>query len=137
MSWQFSTASGFMPLPESGVATGCVGVDDSTYTALFAAQAKGAKITSASDGSPQAVDGNGAVIDLKMVASATTYAQQYTPTLSDEAYTALVAAKTYTQSEYTDFGDAIPDPWKTYLKALRDIANGTDTTSTALPAAPS
>lgn len=136
MTWQFSETTGFQPMPTSGMTTGCVEVSDATYSALFAAQAKGAKIVPASDGSPYAVDGAGSVIDLSTVASATTYAMAYTPTLADMATSALSTGKSYTQSEYTDYGDDIPDAWKTYLKALRNIANGTDTTSTTLPTAP-
>lgn len=136
MTWQFSETTGFSQQPESGVSAGCVAVSDADYAGLFAAQSKGARITTAADGSPQAVDGEGAAIDLSTVATAGTYAKLYTPTLADKAITALASAKAYTQSEYTDFGDAIPDTWKTYLKALRDIANGTDTTSTTLPTAP-
>ena len=136
MTWQFSATTGFRPMPTTGLTTGCVEVSDATYSALFAAQAKGAKIAAATDGSPQAVDGAGAVIDLSTVASATTYAVAYTPTIADKATSALSSAKSYTKSEYTDYGDDIPDSWKTYLKALRDIANGTDTTSTTLPTAP-
>lgn len=137
MTWQFSETTGFVPLLESGLTSGCSEVQDATYAALFAAQAKGAKITAGADGSPQAVDGAGAVIDLSTVASATTYAAAYTPTLADKATSALSSAKSYTQSEYTDYGDDIPDAWKTYLKALRAIADGTDSSSTTLPTAPS
>ncbi|MCG0998751.1 hypothetical protein [Acetobacter persici] len=72
-----------------------------------------------------------AVIDISIIATVGTYAKPYTPTLAANAITSLASAKAYTQSEYTDFGDAIPDAWKTYLKALRDIANGTDTAQTA------
>ena len=137
MTWQFSETTGFSIQPETGVSAGCIAVSDADYAGLFAAQAKGARIIPAADGAPQAVDGYGVVIDISTVATAGTYAKLYTPTLADKAITALAPAKAYTQSEYTDFGDAIPDTWKTYLKKLRDIANGTDTTSTAMPIAPS
>lgn len=136
MTWQFSQETGFTHIPSTGLMSGCVEVADSTYAALFIAQAKGAKITTDSNGSPHAVDGTGAVIDLSTVDDATSYAQQYIPTLADKAASALSSAKSYTQSEYTDYGDDIPDSWKAYLKALRDIANGTDTASTTLPTAP-
>jgi len=33
-------------------------------------------------------------------------------------------------------GIAVPAAWKTYVQALRAIANGTDTTSTTLPTRP-
>ncbi|WP_157762915.1 hypothetical protein [Acetobacter persici] len=136
MTWQFSKATGFSKQPKTGVSAGCVAVSDADYAGLFAAQSKRARITPAADGSPQAVDGEGAVIDISTIATAGTYAKPYTPTLADKAITALASAKAYTQSEYTDFGDAIPDAWKTYLKALRDIANGTDRTAVrAAPAA--
>ncbi|MBO1326038.1 hypothetical protein K2X14_10270 [Acetobacter sp. TBRC 12305] len=71
---------------------------------------------------------NGAIID-------------YTPPpapipLATQAATALAAARTYVTNTYTMLNEATPDAWVTYLKALMAIAGGTDTTSTALPAAP-
>lgn len=56
--------------------------------------------------------------------------------LKDQAATALASARTYVNNTYTMLNEATPDAWVTYLKALMAIANGTDTTSTALPTAP-
>lgn len=57
-------------------------------------------------------------------------------TLADQAGAALAAARTYVNNNYTMLNEATPDVWVTYLKALMAISNGTDTTSTALPAQP-
>lgn len=58
------------------------------------------------------------------------------PTLSQQATTALSAARTTVYNNYGILNEDTPDAWVTYLKALMAIANGTDTTSTALPSAP-
>lgn len=58
------------------------------------------------------------------------------PTLAERAATALASARTYVSNNYTMLNEATPDTWVTYLKALMAIINGTDTTSTALPASP-
>ena len=57
-------------------------------------------------------------------------------TLADQATAALSTARTYVSNNYTMLNETTPDAWVTYLKALMAIANGTDTTSTALPSAP-
>ena len=65
--------------------------------------------------------------------------EQYTPpaiTLTAQAATALSAARTTVYNNYGILNEATPGVWVTYLKALMAIANGTDTTSTALPRAP-
>ncbi len=56
--------------------------------------------------------------------------------LKDQAATALASARTYVNNTYTMLNEATPDAWVAYLKALMAIASGTDTTSTALPTAP-
>lgn len=56
--------------------------------------------------------------------------------LATQAAMALETARTYVNNAYTMLNEATPDVWVTYLKALMAIANGTDTTSTALPSAP-
>lgn len=58
-------------------------------------------------------------------------------TLAEQATSALSTARTYVYNNYGILNEATPDEWVTYLKALMAIANGTDTTSTALPTAPS
>lgn len=59
-----------------------------------------------------------------------------TAPLTTQASYALSSARTYVQNNYTILNEATPDEWVAYLKALMAIANGTDTTSTALPSAP-
>lgn len=56
--------------------------------------------------------------------------------LSDRAAFVLTTARTYVSNNYTMLNEATPDVWVAYLKALMAIANGNDTTSTALPSEP-
>lgn len=56
--------------------------------------------------------------------------------LKTRAATALASARTYVNNNYTILNEPTPTEWVTYLKALMAIANGTDTTSTVLPTAP-
>ncbi|MCP1202748.1 hypothetical protein [Acetobacter oryzoeni] len=56
--------------------------------------------------------------------------------LKTRAATALASARTYVNNNYTILNEPTPDAWVAYLKALMSIANGSDTTSTALPVAP-
>ncbi|MFT9360753.1 hypothetical protein [Acetobacter okinawensis] len=58
------------------------------------------------------------------------------PSLAVQASSALAAARTEVYNSYGILNEATPDAWVTYLKALMAIANGTDTTSTALPTQP-
>lgn len=65
----------------------------------------------------------------------------YTPTpaplpLKTQAQSALTTARTTVYNNYGILNEPTPTEWVTYLKALMAIANGTDTTSTALPTAP-
>lgn len=65
--------------------------------------------------------------------------EQYTPpaiTVAEQAATLLKTEQAAVMQRFTVYGDDTPADWVTYLKALRAIANGTDTTSTALPEAP-
>lgn len=57
--------------------------------------------------------------------------------LKEQASTALQQARMAIYNNYGILGEPTPAAWITYLRALMAIANGTDTTSTALPAAPS
>lgn len=71
---------------------------------------------------------SGAIVD---------YTPPVTPIpLATQASTALTAARQTVWNEYGSLNEATPDAWVTYLKALMAIANGTDTTSTSLPTAP-
>ena len=56
--------------------------------------------------------------------------------LKTQAQTALATARQTVWDEYGSINEKTPDNWVTYLKALMAIANGTDTTSTTLPTAP-
>lgn len=71
---------------------------------------------------------SGAIVD---------YTPPVTPIpLATQASTALTEARQMVWNEYGSLNEATPDAWVTYLKALMAIANGTDTTSTSLPTAP-
>lgn len=56
--------------------------------------------------------------------------------LSVLAESALSAARTAVYNNYSCLNEPTPQPWVDYMKILIAIANGTDTTSTKLPAAP-
>ncbi|WP_278368052.1 hypothetical protein [Acetobacter orientalis] len=56
--------------------------------------------------------------------------------LKTQAETLLKSQQAYVMQNYAIYGDETPTEWLTYLKALREIASGTDTTSTTLPTAP-
>lgn len=56
--------------------------------------------------------------------------------LKTQAQSALTAARTYISNNFMMLNEPTPDDWVAYLKALMAIANGTDTTSTVLPTAP-
>ena len=56
--------------------------------------------------------------------------------LSVQAQSALSVARTEVYNNYTSLNEPTPQPWVDYMKVLIAIANGTDTTSKTLPAAP-
>lgn len=56
--------------------------------------------------------------------------------LQTQAQIQLRTQQAYVMQTYTVYGDETPSNWISYLKALRAIASGTDTTSTALPVQP-
>lgn len=56
--------------------------------------------------------------------------------LDEQATSALKAAASATWANYGAMGVAVPQAWIAYQKALKGIADGTDTTSTTLPAEP-
>ena len=56
--------------------------------------------------------------------------------LSEQAAAALALARQHVTNAYALLNEATPDAWVAYLRALAAIANGTDTTSAALPEAP-
>ncbi|WP_395371475.1 hypothetical protein [Komagataeibacter diospyri] len=135
---KFSPATGGFYLVgiSSAVPTDAIDVTAADYAALMAAQAKGATIRADANGAPEAVAGNGAVIDLTTVTTTATFTYAPPITLQQQAATAFSAASDLMWDEYGCLGETPPTEWTTYLKALRAIASGTDTTSTALPPAP-
>ena len=57
--------------------------------------------------------------------------------LTVQAQAALNSARTQVYNNYASLNEPTPQPWVDYMKALIAIVNGTDKTSTKLPAAPS
>lgn len=139
MAHKYSKTTGFFydtTLDYTGIPIDVVDVPDADYTALFLAQSKGAKIVAGSDGNPTAVSegGNGALIDLSTVTEMSNY---FAPiALATQAAAALVDARTYVLNNYYLLAETPPASWVAYQKALIAISNGTDTTSTELPKAP-
>lgn len=121
---------------EVNIPTDAVVVSDADYAALFLAQRKGAKIRSSASGALEAVSefGAGAVIDLTTVSENSSYVPKQT--LAEQASDALSVARTTVMNDYYLVNETIPQAWVDYQVALRGIANGTDTTSTTLPTAP-
>ncbi|WP_282800051.1 hypothetical protein [Bombella apis] len=77
----------------------------------------------------------------KALAGGTNKIIPYTPPepvipLTVQAQSALSAARQTVYNEYASLNEPTPEEWVTYMKALISIANGTDTTSKTLPAAP-
>ncbi|BCZ75790.1 hypothetical protein [Acetobacter phage phiAO1] len=56
--------------------------------------------------------------------------------LATQAQNALVVARQAVWGNYGALNEPTPEAWVTYLKALRAIAEGQDSTSTTLPEAP-
>ncbi|MCT6819490.1 MAG: hypothetical protein M3009_03325 [Bombella apis] len=56
--------------------------------------------------------------------------------LTVQAQNALSAARQTVYNEYASLNEPTPEEWVSYMKQLISISNGTDTTSTKLPAAP-
>ncbi|WP_051528293.1 hypothetical protein [Asaia astilbis] len=78
--------------------------------------------------------GYGSLIDLSTVTEDSNYIPA--PTLAKQASDELSSARGYVYNNYGILNEATPDAWVSYLKSLMAIANGSDTTSTALPKAP-
>ncbi|WP_081562740.1 hypothetical protein [Parasaccharibacter apium] len=77
----------------------------------------------------------------KALAGGTNKIIPYTPPepvipLPVQAQSALNAARQTVYNEFASLNEPTPQPWVSYMKQLISIANGTDTTSTKLPAAP-
>lgn len=109
-------------------------VADADYISIMDAIQKGASLSSDSDGTPQIKDASGNVIYLASVAATESFGP--VETLSQQAKTSLQRSASTSWALYGMYGETPPAEWQTYLTALRAIANGTDTTSTNLPTAP-
>ncbi|GBQ32312.1 hypothetical protein HLH34_04495 [Gluconacetobacter azotocaptans] len=136
MSWQYSSSGGFRPATTAdAVSSGYTFVDDDTYASLFEAQAKGARIQANASGAPEAIDGNGNVVDLSTVASTATYVQTVTVTLAQQAQAAMSIVNQQAALAAV-MGQTFGPAMRAYVTALQVIVAGTDTTSAPLPAAP-
>lgn len=126
---------GFFDDALGSVPSGAVEVTDSDYRALLGAQNCGAAIVASSSGQPQAVSegGAGSVIDLSTV----TVASSFTAPVSLKTQATSAQAWIQQQANLAGaMGEVFTADMKAYVLAINAIANGTDTTSTALPAQP-
>ena len=115
------------------VPDGSIGVSYDLYKKLLSARSRGA-ILSVSGDSIIAKAHDGTLINLESMTGTETY---FSPVpLREQATTVLATARTYVYNNYGILNEDTPTVWVTYLKALMAIINGTDTTSTALPSAP-
>ncbi|CEF56153.1 hypothetical protein [Acetobacter ghanensis] len=126
---------GFFDDALGSVPSGAVEVTDSDYRALLGAQNCGAAIVASSSGQPQAVSegGAGSVIDLSTVTAASSF------TAPVSLKTQATSAQAWIQQQANlagAMGEVFTADMKAYVLAINAIANGTDTTSTALPAQP-
>lgn len=121
---------------EANIPIDAVAVSDADYTALYLAQRNGAAIRASTSGAPEAVSefGAGTVIDLATVAENSSYVPKQT--LAEQASDALSIARETVMNDFYLVNKDIPQVWADYQVTLRAIANGTDTTSTTLPTAP-
>ena len=126
---------GFFDNALGKVPSGAVEVTDSDFKALLGAQNCGAAIVASSSGEPQAVseNGKGSVIDLSTVTAASDFRAPVS--LKTQATTAQAWIQQQA-SLASAMGEVFTADMKAYVKAIAAIANGTDTTSTALPAQP-
>ncbi|MFT8597719.1 hypothetical protein [Acetobacter orientalis] len=62
--------------------------------------------------------------------------EKATVTLQSQASALLKTQQAYVMQNYAIYGEDTPPEWLVYLKELRAIASGTDTTSVVLPTAP-
>ena len=125
-TWFYDSTLG--TTPDDGIV-----VSQSDYDKLFLAHSLGASIV-VKQGKVVAVDYSGNMIDINHMTKDDNFHSP--PTLATQASATLSAQKAYVSNEFLVFGLAVPEEWATYLKTLRAIADGTDTTSTALPVSP-
>lgn len=129
-----ASGPGFYDSRISAAPAGAVLVQTDTYTAIMTAINNGATLSADASGNPVIKDGAGNVIAPASVTDTASYAA--VQTLQSKAASELARQQAAVMRTYTVFGDATPDAWITYLKALRAISDGSDTTSTTLPSAP-
>lgn len=112
---------------------GSIAVQDDLYKKLLIARSCGASLSISGD-KVVAVSHDGTIIDLDTMSGSEVY---YAPVnIKVLAASALSTARTYVYNNYGILNEDTPTDWVTYLKSLMAISNGTDTTSTALPTAP-
>lgn len=126
---------GFFDDALGSVPSGAVEVTDSDYRALLGAQNCGAAIVASSSGHPQAVSegGAGSVIDLSTVTAASDFRAPVS------LKTQAISAQSWILQQAnlaSAMGEVFTADMRAYVKAINAIANGTDTTSTALPSQP-
>lgn len=126
---------GFFDDALGSVPSGAVEVADSDYRALLGAQNCGAAIVASSSGQPQAVSegGAGSVIDLSTVTAASDFRAPVSLKTQATSAQAWIAQQASLASA---MGEVFTADMKAYVVAVNAIANGTDTTSTALPTQP-
>ena len=108
--------------PDCLLPADAVEIDAETHQALLTAQSNGHVIQPDANGNPVAV-------------TFVPTAEQAAAILRIEASAALIKSDV-TVARCVSAGVSVPAEWQTYRNALRAIVNGTDTTSTALPAIP-
>ena len=126
---------GFFDSRVGAIPSGAIAVSQADYNALLGAQNCGAAIVASSTGVPQAISENGAgsVIDL----SAVTADSNFRATVTLKAQATTTQAWIQQQASLAAaMGEVFTADMKAYVKAIAAIANGTDTTSTVLPAQP-
>jgi hypothetical protein len=107
-----------------------VTISDDTYSALFSAQSTGQVIQSDSNGNPEAVafTPSSAQVHAALQASAQSALTKTDTSMLRVQEAITLGLTTATTADVVAFVQ--------YRKALRAIINGTDTTSTSLPAEP-
>lgn len=126
---------GFFNSNLGGIPEDAVLVTDSEYKSLLGAQNLGAAIVASSTGAPQAVSENGAgsVIDLSTVTATSNFSA---PIPLKTQATSAQAWINQQANLAAAMGEVFTADMKAYVKAITAIADGTDTTSTALPTQP-
>lgn len=119
MLFSESTLGFYDPAINTDIPSDAVEITDDVYGAMISGQESGKQIAADKNGQPVLVD---------RIPPAVPLTRQAQAALDDADAVALRCFMA---------GVAFPAEWKTYVSALRAITRGTDTTTTALPAAPS